>query len=538
MFALIGVGLLDYMCFGGNQGRMSPVLAYEKLPLYSATQKLVNLCVVILVFIGLFFVAKKLSKLCRQLLLIAALCMAIMCISSMVKVNRSMQTYKANGGKLEGKELFELSTEGNNVVVFMLDRAISGYIPYIFAERPDIAEQFADFTYYPNTVTYGHTTNFATPALFGGYEYTPEQLNTRTDESLREKQNEALKVMPAVFAEQGYEVTVCDPPYANYEWVPDLSIFDDMEHVQAYRTEGAFRESKLTTIDNVYKRLQQSNFVYYGITKMAPLIIRAQLYNVGSYCSTVGNSNNLLNEGFKNSYTALVSLKDMTGIVEDDSNHFLMLQNSTTHEPVVLKMPEYIPANDVVWEEELQKMPEHVVDGKKLDINDYETLSYYQINVAALQAVADWISFLKQQNVYDNTRIVIVSDHGEGLGQFGFAGDIDIEAYNSLLLVKDFGETSGEVSGEVPGDVRTSDEFMTIADVPYLAMKDLIRQPVNPFTGNVISNAEKYTSPQKITTSSLWDVTTNNGNVFDTSDGEWYEIKDNIFDPACWIRIE
>ena len=52
-----------------------------------------------------------------------------------------------------------------------------------------------------------------TPALFGGYEYTPVEMNRRDDELMVDKQNEALKVMPVLFAQNGYQVIVCDPPY-------------------------------------------------------------------------------------------------------------------------------------------------------------------------------------------------------------------------------------------------------------------------------------------------------------------------------------
>ena len=37
------------------------------------------------------------------------------------------------------------------------------------------------------------------PALFGGYEYTPEESNRRSDMSLVEKHNEALRVLPTLF---------------------------------------------------------------------------------------------------------------------------------------------------------------------------------------------------------------------------------------------------------------------------------------------------------------------------------------------------
>ena len=66
----------------------------------------------------------------------------------------------------------------------MLDRAISGYVPYILEEKPELQEQFAGFTYYPNTLSHGFYTNFGVPGLFGGYEYTPTEMNKRDSELL------------------------------------------------------------------------------------------------------------------------------------------------------------------------------------------------------------------------------------------------------------------------------------------------------------------------------------------------------------------
>lgn len=52
---------------------------------------------------------------------------------------------------------------------------------------------------------------------------------------------------------------------------------------------------------------------------------------------------------------------------------------------------------------------------------------------------------------------------------------------NPLLLVKDFNSK----------EFTISNEFMTNADTPTLAVDNLIRNPINPFTGRVINNDEK-----------------------------------------------
>ena len=166
-----------------------------------------------------------------------------------------------------------------------------------------------------------------------------------------------------------------------------------------------------------------------------------------------------------------------------------------------------------------------------LVINTRSQAEHYQCNMAAMIKLADWFEYIKKNGCWDNTRIIIVSDHGAKLGNFDYmllGNDLDIEGYNPLLMMKDFG--SQEFS------VDTA--FMTNADVPVMAMKGIINVPVNPFTGNFI-NDEAKKAPLLITASSKHNTRENNGNVFDTSDAPWYEVTgDNIFDKSNWKKVE
>lgn len=528
LFGLIGIALIDYMLFNGSYGRLSPLLVYEEIPVVSAREKRINLLIIVLAFLALCFLVKHWSKICRQLLLIGTFCfMAIFTVNAM-QIHKEVALSKKSGERIGDGAIFTFSREGKNVVVFMLDRAISGYIPYIMDECEEVKEQFSDFTYYPNTISYARCTNLATPALFGGYEYTPEAMNARADMLLKDKHNEALKVMPQLFANEGYEVTVCDPPYANYQWVPDVSIYDGMEHVSAYVTEGAYKADSMIEGQREYNKMQESNFVYYSMTKITPLFAQMYIYNMGSYCTTVGNPAEAMPDAFKKSYAALMSLKSMTGIVDDASNHFLMIQNSTTHEPILFSMPDYSIDTNLDWRQVLSEQPERALDGQRLSLPNREALVHYQTNLVALRALAQWIAFLKEQGVYDNTRIILVSDHGKGLNQYGRMDDfIELEANAAVLLMKDFDSHGYQVS----------DEFMTIADVPAYAVDGLIEEPTNPYTGHRITKEDKFSNPVHVTSSGNWEIEKNCGNVFDTSDGVWYEVRDNIFDQSNWKEL-
>lgn len=73
---------------------------------------------------------------------------------------------------------------------------------------------------------------------------------------------------------------------------------------------------------------------------------------------------------------------------------------------------------------------------------------------------------------------------------------------------------------------------MTNADVPAIAVDELIEQPVNPFTGKKISSEEKTAHDQYIIDSEDWDIEKNNGTTFWAAD--WYSIHDNIWDMDNW----
>ena len=81
--------------------------------------------------------------------------------------------------------------------------------------------------------------------------------------------------------------------------------------------------------------------------------------------------------------------------------------------------------------------------------------------------------------------------------------------------------------------------FMTNADVPTFVLKDLVDNPVNPFTGKKIDDSEKHAHPQLITSSHKYIASDHIGKTtFDTSDGHWYSVHDDIFKEENWEMVE
>ena len=436
---------------------------------------------------------------------------------------------------VEGKTpTIPLSKDGQNVIVLMLDRALGPEVPYIMNEKPELVEKFDGFTYYPNTISFAGHTNMAAPALFGGYEYTPDRINQRSSEPLVDKHNEAMRVMPVLFGENGYEVTVCDPKYAGYTWIPDLSIYDDHPEFNCYITNEYFdyfegqegSETLLSRIDNVRNR----NFFFFSLTKISPLLLQDTIYDGGSYNEArsseggVTNATVQLLDGtsrsvgycadFLNAYAVLQHMKDMTEIKEGDQNTFLMMANNTAHDEALLQEPDYTPELIVDnTEYDAEHADRFTLNGVTMDMSRPIQITHYHVNMAAFLQLGDWFDYLREMGVYDNTRIILVSDHGYDINSLGvFCNNEDMESYMPLLMVKDFNATGFTVA----------DDFMTNADTPAIAASGLIENPTNPFTGHSIDSLLKD-GPQLILCSEDWNTNKNNGNTF--LPGKWFRFE-------------
>ena len=433
----------------------------------------------------------------------------------------------------------------------MVDRAISSYIPYMFQEKPELKEQYSGFTYYPNTLSFGLRTVVAAPALFGGYDYTPDKINDRPDVMLKTKHDEALLMMPVIFSEAGYKVTVLDPPFAGYSEIPDLSIFDPYPEIKAYNTEnGFFRDSDET--DKALRETWKRNFFCYSLMKVSPLFLQSSLYTGGTYFEPVNNEIDMNNPKdtpgkftvssaymnyFRDSYLALKALPSMTELSDGSEDCFILIQNGTAHNILPLKEPEYEPyfEFDNTEYDEAHK-DRFVYEGRAINMDDNYALAHYQSNMAAFIQIGNWLDYLKEIGVYDNTRIVIVSDHGWPLAQFddlllldGVSDTMynaeDVMGYNPVLLYKDFGSD---------GPFDTDNTFMTNADTPYLAMHGIFDDPVNPFTSNPIFRPDaKNADKQYVMYTDNWSLDGSTDKVF--TETLWYSMKgQDIFDTNNW----
>ncbi len=429
-----------------------------------------------------------------------------------VYTQKEYETYISN---LNNYKRFSLSPDGKNVLIFFLDRAISSYFPYIMEQFPELQEAYDGFTYYPNIVSFSPATNMAFPPLVGGYEYTPDEMDKRNTELLSKKHDEAVLVMPRLFADAGYDTTIYEIPYINY----NQGITSDYDFTKVgYQTDDVLRKYEIEYADEILtpnpEKYPKKTCIYFTLMQVMYPPFRSYLTNKTTYFydkpETIVDPYLILN------FADLYYMPDAFSY-DSEKPTFIFIGNQLTHI--------YSELNENYRPGALNTDNHHMAPSCPND-PDTNTAAWH-VNVAALQQLAKTLQTLKENNVYDNTRILIVSDHGRDipLKVFNNFDHLMPNLLNPLYLVKDFNAT---------GRYKTDSTFISNAETVNFARKGLGLSDKNPYTGNEFKSAENF-DEFIVTNSSQWRVEPmRNSTQFPELNK--YSVKENIFQPENWKK--
>ena len=448
------------------------------------------------------------------IILIVFISISIFNISKII--NSHSKLVKNNNISDNNIKMFNLSKTGRNIFVFILDRAINSYWLDAIEKYPEYKEKLDGFIIYPNTVSY--SLNTATIAsLYGGYDYLPYELSTNGNYSIKDKHNEALLMLPLSLEKYGYKTSMLEPVYANFQNIPDLSIFENYTNINAYNNNivDNYSVSKYLnipnfSIENHNKINQRKRIIRFSIFRMLPINLRYSFYRNGSWF----NFDNLNVNSTIYSYSIFSCTKDFINI-KDEGNYYNIMHNMITHDPQFFG-PDYLPYSEM----------KNVKDEDLLIYGERST-KYYYANVSSMNVLIDIINFLKSNEVYDNTKIIVLSDHGENVNTTVFKDDDlkFVSMYNALFIYKDFNKR---------GNIIIDTNFMTIADMPYMAVKH-IPNIKNIFNNKFITNDYKKNGVY-ISQLNNWSIQAQFYDHYDFN--TYYIVKNNIFDINNWKKFE
>ncbi|MBR3627576.1 MAG: hypothetical protein IKN42_01870, partial [Elusimicrobia bacterium] len=302
------------------------------------------------------------------------------------------------------------------------------------------------------------------------------------------KLEEGAFVLPSILQNNNWNVTLFDYEYYSNEYKNDYLIG---EFSNLYRQNYMNNNNRDYDVKNI--QLQSVNYQVNIFTKYSVIYCMPDFLRVFFINKTKNEQTFLFQlDTFVDNVSALFYLPYITDF-NSKKNNFYIFENYVTHH-----IFEYYLTNpDVVidfFNENVSALATEYRRKLSKEMGLNSGLQNYCENYIAYSLIGKFLLFLKENDVYDNTRIIIVSDHGDYSNLFYDSEkcpNIDFvdNFYNPItcyyfpvLFVKDF---------NAKGKYKTDYTLMTNADVPSIVTKDIIDNPINQFTNKKLTTDEK-----------------------------------------------
>lgn len=363
---------------------------------YSALQtESVILCIVVLAIVVLLFLLLKKQLFGKACMYISA------CLSLMLLVTAITEVFGSDA--LEPKLKLQISTKNEfvmsgeqNFVIFILDAADSREFSYLLEQDPEYKDIFADFTYYENTVGAYSCTRYAVPYILSGKWY-------ECDTSFEEYMEDLYNTSPLIeeLENRNYRIGL-------YE--PDL-------HAQ---------NNDVLRFDNIFEaEFKVKSYLGMARQELKLVAYRYAPYWLKKYCVLKQAAFDEQLEAGEGSGEITASMENRVfldhlnagGITVDDTeNSFKFIHLEGAHSP-------------------------YVYDAE-VNIIDESQGTYAQNMEASVTLAERYLSALKKSGTYDNTAIIVMSDHGFNRDiDNADMGDNPFMRQCGLLLIKGVGET-------------------------------------------------------------------------------------------------
>ncbi len=405
--------------------------------------------------------------------------------------------------------LLGFSKTEENVVIFMSDAFRGGYVEQILKDEPELNSILEGFTWFPITLSISYYTNSTMPSLVGGLDFTPDKINKMEGDSLFYKAGLAYQNFIKTTKEENFDLTIINPILYN-SFEGDYDSIDKDVHTSSLAPFGEYWESLQggSVIDNE-PQIISTILATVGLFRGAPTAIKAKIYNNGDWFTQYKSGYNHAKDSW-----GLIDLLPELSNSNVKGKTFKLINTKFTHRPYAMSE-----------------------DGHLLRVGYPDTSSntglggknpYYSAKWTLI-ALGDWVEWLKEQGIYDNTKIILVSDHGnqysltyetaytnrERIEELGLTLN-QLNRFHPLLMVKDFNKD---------GEFKVDNKLMTNGDTFAIALDK--NSPLYAAERETIRTYRSVTwRKSELEKISTYDI------------AAAYDITDNIFDLENWTKIE
>ncbi|MCX7025252.1 MAG: YidC/Oxa1 family membrane protein insertase [Spirochaetes bacterium] len=355
----------------------------------------------------------------------------------------------------ESAEIHRFSRRGPNVVFVIADMFNGNYLGDALEASPKRKELLDGFTWYPNVLAAASHTATSLPSVYGGFDFEPSRLGDMPGTGGEKLGRAAVRFFGGL-QDKGFSVGVVDLLYADY---PAFALIKGkLTESRSASYVGHWRVVR-GSMEAARQNPKNALLSMLTVFDASPFMLKAWIYDQSGWIvfrknyqfayiarKTVGN------------FAYLDLLPELSTSAADGKPRLLFIHTQFTHEPFG------VDANGSI-------ISDGYPDSTTKSFIDATSARYTAR--AFVDALLRWTDWMKREGVYDNTIIVVLSDHGNNASDQGFpVPDIldnplerhDISRAHALLLCKPLGTRA---------PFLRDDRFLSTADAPAILYNDL-----------------------------------------------------------------
>jgi len=386
------------------------------------------------------------------------------------------------------------SKDGKNIVLVLADTFNGNYFGRLLNEDAKYSEMFSGFSYYPDCLSISSQTVASMPGIFGGHNYIPVKLNNNGKTGHEEIQEAGNKFFLNI-SNSNYNITVVKPFGIQTEKLPVTNV-DERDYLNYYKKESGYEGDV---------QIKTAALFMLSLFNAVPYHLKYSIYDRANW--TIFRTFFQFQTVRANTVQRLAYIELLPKIssASGKENKFFYIHNDLPHRTYGIDAEG------------------NLIKAKSPD-TDNSTGAYYSAK-KFIDIMGNWINWMKKNNVYDNTMILIFSDHGNNYEDHDIKlpehlnkkqNFKEISCAQTLLLVKGFGKK---------GKVKIDPVGLSSADIPAI----LTGETGILFSSDKDPRNAAGTRKLIYTYVSAGDFVSKNFSKFRS-----YEVKGSMFNPGSW----
>ena len=533
------IGVINTFIFVGDYGAMDHFVLQK--PEFNNPNNLLYVLCAFMASVAIVYFCFKWLKSIFSVSLISLCVLSVISFFNIMEANKTYIVPKnlvAENSELQPyeKELFSYSKTEKNIIVMVLDMFSGSHMHPLLEQFPEFKTQLDGFVLFDNAISTTNSTIHSIATLIGGEHYAVYNMNARKD-NLADSITEAFGVIGDTFVKNGYDVgyfmsSVSKTPEDIRAYNGNIfAVHNPTLYRDYYLTQNPENAAELHQTNGsnavIYKRL-----LSFGAFRFSPEILRVRIYNNGKWLRYRGSGYRISNRDVAESLEFTSSMYAFTHLHNTEAKKptFKYLHSTITHNPhgmyydgkrCLFQGPGNQLAEKAAWNDYPHKA---TIIYANETIGD-TLFKHYDSEACALNYLSTFIQWLKDNEMYDNTQIFVVSDHG-GYGSIGIPSSIMVKfgRPDALFLFKNF-----NASGELKIDSR----LMANYDISSIFCENLPNG-----CPNVPKNILKHgVGNRKIITTTPISFILQQHKQNEWIIDHYFQVKGNIYDESSWQDI-